>query len=140
MHSLLHHIQSLRAVKSPSEIRLLKKAGEIAVNALKEVNLQTETLEKLASYDNDCHPFLRPFPSLDPVCMNINLSLSSSTAAYPKGPRDFRLFLLLPGQTGAATSTTRQTDNGWSRTHPQQLIYILFKWYVYPFCFVATVN
>lgn len=36
MHSLLHHIQNLRVVKSSSEIELLKKAGKIAVNAYKQ--------------------------------------------------------------------------------------------------------
>ena len=44
MHSLLHHIQKLRVVKSPSEIGLLRKAGQIAVNAFKKVyDIQTDT-------------------------------------------------------------------------------------------------
>lgn len=45
MHSLLHHIQNLRVIKSPSEIKLLKKAGEIAVNAFKQVNVLLSMLD-----------------------------------------------------------------------------------------------
>ena len=40
MHSLVHHLQNLRAVKSPSEINLLRKAGEIGVNGFKQVLIQ----------------------------------------------------------------------------------------------------
>lgn len=37
LHSVLHHLQHLRAIKSDAEIALMKKAGQIAAESFKKV-------------------------------------------------------------------------------------------------------
>lgn len=37
LHSVFHHLQHLRAIKSDAEIALMKKAGQIAAESFKKV-------------------------------------------------------------------------------------------------------